>query len=191
MPSDVTLIMNDVAVRGLRPLVLLALVGIVVALVGPTADAPARVHNGVTLSSLDQGILQQLNQIRVLHGLVALELSSRLTASAAQHSREMGDRGYFHHASADGTAFWKRVAHWYGPGGVGFWAVGENLLWSSPKLDASEALRRWMASPVHRTNILDPSWRQVGVAAVHFASAPGVYHGLPVTIVTTDFGVRS
>ena len=29
-----------------------------------------------------------------------------------------------------------------------------------------------------------------GVAAVHQAAAPGVYKGLDVTIVTTDFGVR-
>jgi hypothetical protein len=25
---------------------------------------------------------------------------------------------------------------------------------------------------------------------VHLASAPGTYHGLEVTIITTDFGVR-
>jgi hypothetical protein len=38
--------------------------------------------------------------------------------------------------------------------------------------------------------LLDPNWREIGVSAVHASSAPGVYNGLPVTIVTTDFGVR-
>jgi hypothetical protein len=38
--------------------------------------------------------------------------------------------------------------------------------------------------------MLDPQWREIGVSAVHSLRAPGVYHGLAVTIVTTDFGVR-
>jgi uncharacterized protein YkwD len=48
----------------------------------------------------------------------------------------------------------------------------------------------WMASPEHRRNILDPTWREIGIAAVHAASAPGTYGGQPVTVITTDFGVR-
>jgi uncharacterized protein YkwD len=47
-----------------------------------------------------------------------------------------------------------------------------------------------MASPEHRANILDPRWRDLGVSALHVDAAPGVYQGLAVTIVTTDFGVR-
>jgi hypothetical protein len=37
---------------------------------------------------------------------------------------------------------------------------------------------------------LTPQWRQIGVSAVSVASAPGVYQGQRVTIITTDFGVR-
>jgi len=33
-------------------------------------------------------------------------------------------------------------------------------------------------------------WREVGVAAEHFDSAPGPFGGRSVTIVTADFGVR-
>jgi len=47
-----------------------------------------------------------------------------------------------------------------------------------------------MASPPHRLNILTREYREVGVAAVHFDSAPGAFGGRPVTIVTADFGVR-
>jgi uncharacterized protein YkwD len=43
-----------------------------------------------------------------------------------------------------------------------------------------------MASPEHRANILDASWRTIGVAAVR-APAPGVYGNRDVTIITTDF----
>ena len=48
----------------------------------------------------------------------------------------------------------------------------------------------WMNSPPHRQNLLEKNWRQIGVSVKTFSSAPGVYHGLGVTIVTADFGAR-
>jgi Uncharacterized protein with SCP/PR1 domains len=47
-----------------------------------------------------------------------------------------------------------------------------------------------MNSPEHKANILNPRWRQIGISSVHVDAAPGTYQGLPVTIITTDFGVR-
>ena len=174
-----------------RKLVLLvASLASLAALAVPPAATPARATTHVTLSSLEAGVLQQLNGIRVQHRLVPLRLSARLTASAAQHSEEMGTKGYFDHQSANGTAFWKRIARWYGSAHYHYWSVGENMLWSSPDIDPASALQIWMASPEHRHNILDPTWREIGISAVHFASAPGTYGGEPTTIVTTDFGVR-
>jgi hypothetical protein len=38
--------------------------------------------------------------------------------------------------------------------------------------------------------MLTTRWREIGLSAVHVASAPGAYGGREVTIVTTDFGVR-
>lgn len=172
----------------------LVLVFTLAALAGAVAPAPAvsaRTHAGVTLSSLELGVLRDLNGIRMQNGLVPVRLSAALTASATQHSREMAAVGYFEHASADGTVFWKRIQRWYGSNGYGYWSVGENLLWSSPDVSADGALQLWMHSPEHRANILNPRWREIGVSAVHVASAPGTYHGLEVTIITTDFGVRS
>lgn len=172
----------------------LAVVFVLAALAGAVAPAPAvsaRAHARTTLSSLELGVLRDLNAIRTQNGLVPVRLSAALTASSAQHSREMAADGYFEHASADGTVFWKRIERWYGSSGFGFWSVGENLLWSSPDVSAAGALSLWMHSPEHRANILNPRWREIGVSAVHVASAPGTYHGLPVTIITTDFGVRS
>ena len=34
-------------------------------------------------------------------------------------------------------------------------------------------------------------WREIGIAAVHFASAPGVFGDREVTIIATDFGARA
>jgi uncharacterized protein YkwD len=157
----------------------------------PGSALPAGAHaTTVELTTLDTGVLQQLNAIRTLHGLVPLKLDASLNQSAAQHSVEMGTKGYFEHNSVDGTAFWKRIERFYPSSTYRYWSVGENLLWSSPDVDQVQAMRMWMNSPEHRANILNPRWRQVGVSAVHLASAPGTYNGLAVTIITTDFGVR-
>jgi uncharacterized protein YkwD len=157
----------------------------------PAASAaPAR--RGLQLTSLESGILASLNATRAHSGLAQLRISRGLTAAARQHSREMGRLGYFAHESAGGGSFDARVGRYY-PFASGFhrWSVGENLAWESPDLDANEALRLWMASPEHRKNILTPSWREIGISAVHVAGAGGVFGGGDVTIVTTDFGVRS
>jgi uncharacterized protein YkwD len=103
----------------------------------------------------------------------------------------MATFGYFEHESRDGSEFWKRVKRFYRSGGYGTWSVGENLLWSTGRIDASRALKLWMASPGHRENILTARWREVGLSAVTVSGAPGVYGGRDVVIITTDFGVRS
>ena len=176
-------------VRGAKTFVAIALVALLGALAAPAAHS-GKASNSVALSSLESGVLFDLNKIRAQHGLEPVKISARLTASATQHSSEMGADGYFEHESKDGTAFWKRIGRWYGSNGYSYWSVGENLLWSSPEVDPAGAMQLWMNSPEHRANILNGRWREVGISAVHVAAAPGTYKGLPVTIITTDFGVR-
>ena len=161
-----------------------------VALAGAFAAPAALPARRVALTALESGVLARLNDVRVQHGLAPLRLSGTLTAAAAEHSDQMAADGYFQHASADGTAFWRRIDRWYGSGGYSYWSVGENLLWSSPRVGPAGAVRLWMSSPEHRANILSAAWREIGISALHVARAPGVYHGRAVTIVTTDFGVR-
>jgi len=153
--------------------------------------APAATHRqSVVLSSLEQGVLVDINAFRAAHHLAPLRLSTALTVAARTHSEQMEADGYFAHNSVDGTAFWKRIQTFYPSSTYGFWSVGENLLWSSPDVGAQKALTMWENSPEHRKNLLDPHWQEIGVSAVHTDRAPGVYRGLAVTIVTTDFGVR-
>ena len=142
------------------------------------------------MTGLESGVLQQLNVVRADHGLPALRANAKLAAAADQHSREMADDGYFDHNSVDGTSFANRIAKWYPLGGFHSWYVGENLLWSSPAVDPSGAVAMWMRSPGHRANILSPRFREIGVGAVYSTSAGGAYTHRPVTIITTDFGVR-
>jgi uncharacterized protein YkwD len=154
------------------------------------ASALATSGSQRNLQALNHQVLAAVNRFRTARGLVPLRESAALDRSARQHSDEMGRRGYFEHSSADGTPFWRRIRHYYRAGGYSYWSVGENLLWASPSVSAARSLKMWIASPEHLRNLLSTQWRQIGISAVHVANAPGVFHGLPVTIITTDFGVR-
>ena len=155
-----------------------------------TARTTHPTHRAGTKATLQTGILQELNALRASHHLHPLTLSRSLSAASLAHTKEMAARGYFAHDSGDGSPFWKRIHHFYVASGYGFWSVGENLLWSSPNVDPSGAIKLWWNSPEHKKNMLDPRWREIGIAALHVGTAPGVYGDSEVTIVTTDFGVR-
>jgi uncharacterized protein YkwD len=173
---------------------LVLLFAMVLSAVSLTSTASARNYgptsSSSSVSALEAAVLANVNQIRASHGLNALRLSNRLSAAADQQSEAMGAKGFFSHNSKDGTAFWKRIRRYYTDRNYRYWSVGENLLWSSPDLDATKALDMWMKSPEHRANLLNKNWREIGLSAVHFQAAPGAFQGLDVTIVTADFGVR-
>jgi uncharacterized protein YkwD len=173
-----------------RPGSALAVLIAVLACAATLLPVPAGASSKVQVSTLDLGVLTQLNRIRSEHGLVPLAESPALDAAALQHTREMVAMGYFAHSSSNGTPFWQRIRAYYPQANDEYWSVGENLFWTSGPATATEGMRAWMASPDHRANILDPSWRQIGIASVSAPHAPGAFQGLDVTVITTDFGVR-
>jgi uncharacterized protein YkwD len=179
-----------VGVTAARALRLAVPVAVLVATGLLAASALATSKSERNLTSLNRQVLAAVNKFRIAHGRVPLRESSGLDRSARQHSLEMGRVGYFAHPSADGTAFWKRIRRYYPSRGDSYWSVGENLLWRSPNVTASQGMTLWIASPEHLKNLLATQWRQIGISAVHVVRAPGVYDRLPVTIITTDFGVR-
>lgn len=177
-------------------IVKIAIVAAVVAALGTAVSsvqaAPAQpVRKIQAVDRLEPPVLVELNRIRRAHSLRPLRLSTQLSAAADLQSRTMGRLGFFAHESSDGSPFWKRVQRFYPQGRYANWSVGENLLWSSPTIDAKRALELWMASPKHRENILAPAWREIGIGAVSVARAPGVYGGSDVTILATEFGARA
>src|SRR6266536_1123372 len=164
-------------------------IAVLAAHVAPTGIAAPR-QQAVALSPLETGLLANVNALRAQHHLAALRLSAPLYAAARAHTREMAADGYFEHESANGTSFSKRIQTFYPWGRWSTWSAGENLLWASPDIDPQDALQTWLDSPPHRANLLNPSWREIGIAAVPATAAPGEYGGQDVTIMTTDFGVR-
>jgi uncharacterized protein YkwD len=175
---------------------ILVLVLVAAALVAGTADArsrdiraPASVQ--VTkVSELEDQVLTAINDLRRQNGLNELRLNAALSLAALGHSQSMARRGFFSHDGYNGAPFWARIKPKYRPQRGNFWGVGENMVWSSPDLSADDAIQMWLDSPPHRKNLLTPTWREVGLGAVHALGAPGVYQGLDVTILTADFGVR-
>ena len=168
-----------------------ALAALIVVLVVSPAVSAGSSRGAKRVSSLDAALLTQVNAFRIAHGLVPLRVSASLRAAATVHSTQMARRGYFSHDSANGSSFSSRIATYYSAHGYRSWTVGENLLWASPDVGASRALRLWLSSPPHRANLLSPRWREIGLAAVHTGRAPGVYGNASTTIVTADFGSRT
>ncbi len=124
-----------------------------------------------------------LNGIRHEHGLSALTGSIALQHAARSHSSDMLERGYFEHDSPN-EAFCTRVRRFLDSP-----LVGENIAWGTGQLSTPRSIvRAWMHSPGHRANILQRSFRQIGI---------GISVGAPVTAssrsaatYTTDFGMR-
>ncbi|HUK94747.1 MAG TPA: CAP domain-containing protein [Gaiellaceae bacterium] len=170
---------------------LAALAALAAVLVAHASSSFAK-SGGVTGSArLQSALLAQVNAVRSAHGLVRLHFSTALNAAASAHSTQMARLGYFSHNSANGTPFSRRIATYYPAHGYRSWMAGENLVWASPDLNAARAVKLWLASPPHRANLLNPSWREIGLSGVHSTSAPGVYGGSAATIITADFGARS
>lgn len=172
-------------------MVVVALAGLVtVGLVASSAFA--RSSSSVqSLPTLNKQVFAAINQFRTAHGLVALGESKALDRAALVHSTQMGQNSYFSHNSSNGEEFFVRVKRYYRANGYRHWTVGENLLWGAPTVSAAAAMTLWIKSPPHLKNLKTAKWRDLGVSAVTVASAGGVYGGQRVTIITTDFGVRT
>jgi uncharacterized protein YkwD len=124
-----------------------------------------------------------LNAERARHGLRPLRLDRRLSRAARGHSEDMARHDYFDHTSRDGASFIDRIRRTGYLAGARGWRVAENIAWGTAHLSSPRAITRaWMNSPGHRANILDGSYREIGIGV---ASGRG-----PRAIYTTDFGAR-
>jgi uncharacterized protein YkwD len=173
-------------------LVLATAFGVLVAVAAPagamTDGSGTREISG--RAALGREIVSEINAVRAARGLPRLVVSGSLGTAARKHSLDMARAGFFAHESPNRGSFGDRVRRDYRTAGYRSWRAGENLLWASPDVDAKRAVEMWLESPSHRHILLTPAWREIGLSAVHTASAPRVFDDLEVTIVTADFGTR-
>ncbi len=129
----------------------------------------------------EQQVINLVNQERAKYGLTPLQRSEGLTNAARYQAADMSQDNYFSHDTMDrecGTLVkkcgpWERIANYYSG------AIGENAAagYHSPEA----VMQGWMNSAGHRTNILNPNIRTIGVG---FFQGSGDYHSYWVQ----DFG---
>src|SRR5688500_13086136 len=101
--------------------------------------------------SAEAQAIASLNQLRESRGLARLRASNSLAHSANAYAPYMLARGFFCHRPRT------RVAG-------RFRTVGETLAWHSGwQAGPRRTVRHWMASPPHRSVLLSPAFRHVGM----------------------------
>src|SRR3954447_4947465 len=142
----------------------------------------------VSKTAMSSATVCLLNAERTQRGLRPLKLDRRLSRAAAVHAGDMVRREYFSHDSLSGSSFVDRIRRTGYLGGPRAWFVGENLAWGSGDRSSPPAIvSAWMHSPVHRANILQRRFRQIGLGLV--MGAPVQVDG-PAATYATEFGAR-
>ena len=164
-------------------------------LAAPTASAK---HGCVAASAttahaskrqIVRATLCQLNRTRAHHGLGRLRLNKKLAKAARRHARDMARRNYFAHDTLGGGSFVDRIRRVGYLRGAFRWVVGENLAWGSRGFSRPRVIMRmWMKSPGHRANILNASFREIGIGVAY--DAPVRHGGRPAGTYATDFGAK-
>ncbi len=130
-----------------------------------------------------------INNRRQQHGRQKLDSNTQLTHAGVDHSSYMDKHSCFSHQCPGEPDLVHRLFRVdYLKAGLKRWEYGEDIAWGEAALGTpKEIVKAWMHSPEHRANILDRTFRDVGV---------GVVWGTPQTpkgaggLYTADFGFR-
>ena len=165
-----------------------ALVAVLVALAVPAAAQAACAGadaepSEVSLVVAERATFCLLNEERTSRGIRPLKRNRRLDLASVRHARGMALRDYFAHGN-----FVNRIKKANYLRGARSWRLGENIAWGSGSLATpAEIVDAWMHSPGHRANILNGSFREIGI---------GIARGTPHrqyddgATYATDFGTR-
>ena len=122
----------------------------------PATPAPSRGTEAKNSPAMASEMLKLMNAERARQGLAALVLDSRLSNGAYLKSKDMGINQYFSHTSPTyGSPFQMMKSL-----GITYRAAAENI---ARNRTVSAAHTAFMNSPGHRDNVLDDSYRKVGL----------------------------
>lgn len=114
----------------------------------------------VTTTAQEDEVIRLVNIERSRNGLMLLTKNWQLSRVARYKSADMAQpapRGYFSHTSPTyGSPFQMMESF-----GLRFSAAGENIAYGQPTPQA--VMNDWMNSPGHRSNILNPTYTEIGV----------------------------
>lgn len=103
--------------------------------------------------------------------------SNVLDEAAQLKAEHMAKNGYFAHYSPDGTSPW----YWFDEVSYTYAYAGENL--AIHFNDSSSVVEAWMKSPLHRDNIVNQNYTEIGVG-----TAKGMFEGRETVFVVQLFG---
>jgi uncharacterized protein YkwD/uncharacterized membrane protein required for colicin V production len=122
----------------------------------------------------ESGMLALVNEERKKHGLGELSWNPSVVPVARAHARDMWERNYFSHYSPEGEDVGDRLSK----AGVRYFVAGENLALAPTLQTAHTGL---MNSEGHRENILNPSFKKIGIGVIDNG-----YYGKMFVQVFTD-----
>ncbi|MFE3494601.1 sigma-70 family RNA polymerase sigma factor [Streptomyces sp. NPDC059169] len=111
----------------------------------------------VTGGSRAQQVLGLVNTERSKAGCGPLRSNDKLATAAQRHSDDMAARGFFDHTNPDGSDPGDRIT----AAGYQWSTYGENI--ARGQQSPSSVMDSWMNSPGHRANILNCSFKELGV----------------------------
>lgn len=110
-----------------------------------------------SIKALESEVVRLVNLERSKNGLQPLKENWELSRVARYKSQDMANKNYFSHTSPTyGSPF--RMMESFG---IRYSAAGENI--AKGQKTPQAVMTAWMNSPGHRSNILSPSYTQIGV----------------------------
>ncbi|WP_328899060.1 sigma-70 family RNA polymerase sigma factor [Streptomyces sp. NBC_00441] len=141
----------------------------------PSATRPAPDRPAPSPLSDAEQVLALVNTERAKEGCSPVTGDDELTTAAQRHSEDMAAHDYFSHTSQDGSGPGERIT----AAGYRWSTYGENI--AKGQRTPADVMNSWMNSPGHRANILNCSFKELGVG---IQDSPG---GI---VWTQDFGAE-
>jgi len=140
--------------------------------------APQALANHADISAIE--LVELTNAERALSNVPTLTVNETLVRSAEAKAQDLLERDYFNHDTPDGKTPWT----FFTDAGYSYTWAGENL--AIDFVTADPIQRAWMASPTHAANILNPHYREIGIAVVE-----GDFNGKHTAVVVQHFGAQN
>lgn len=145
---------------------------IVTAVILTVAFGISMARNGSDNESFRNEFLSRINKVRqqgckcgtrYMPPVKPLVWNTQLADAADGHARDMDKRSYFNHTSKNGRSISDRImAQGYNYDGYKSFAIGENIAQGQQSI--AEVTDGWFKSPKHCMNLMNPDFKEVGVA---------------------------